>query len=85
MMGDFSAQVGNNNQDIEHIMGRHGIPCENEKENRQLLIEPCGKHGLIIGGTVFSHRDCHKVTWVSPDKDNQVENQIDHIYMPELE
>jgi hypothetical protein len=30
MMGDFIVQVGNNNQEIEHIMGRHGIPCENE-------------------------------------------------------
>jgi hypothetical protein len=43
------------------------------------LIEHCGKHGLLIGGTVFLHKDCYKVTWVSPDKDNQVENQIDHI------
>ena len=77
MMGGFNAQVGNNNQDIEHIMGRYGIPCENE--NGQLVIELCGKHGLLIGGMVFSHRDCHKVTWVSPDKDNQVENQIDRI------
>jgi len=28
MMGDFNSQVGNNNQDIEHIMGRHGMPCD---------------------------------------------------------
>ena len=54
-------------------------PCENENENEQLLIELCGKYGLLIGGMVFSYRDCHKVTWVSPDKDNQVENQTDHI------
>ena len=79
MMGDFDAQVGNDNKDIEHIMGRHGMPCVNENENGQLLIEFCGKHGLIIGGTVFPHRDCHKVTWISPDKDKQVENQTDHI------
>ena len=77
MMGDFNALLGNNNRDIEHIMRRHGIPCENK--NGQLLIELCGKHGLLIGGTVFSYRDCHKLTWVSRDIDNQVENQIDHI------
>jgi hypothetical protein len=29
-MGDFNAQVGNNNQDIEHITGRHGMPCDKE-------------------------------------------------------
>jgi exonuclease III len=74
MMGDFNAQVGNNNQDIEHIMGRHGLFCENENENGQLLIELCGKHGLLIGGTIFPHRDCHKGTWISPSKDKQVEN-----------
>jgi len=32
---------------------------------------------LIIGGTVFPHKTCHKVSWVSPD--NITENQIDHI------
>jgi hypothetical protein len=45
----------------------------------QLLIEFCGKHGLLTGGTVFPHRDCHKVTWISPDKGKQVANQIDYI------
>ena len=69
MMGDFNAQVGNNNKGIEHVMGRHGMSCVDENENGQLLIEFCVKNGLIIGGTVFPHRDCHKVTWVSPDKD----------------
>ena len=54
MMGDFNAQVGINNQDIEHIMSRHGMPCDKENENGQLLIELCGKHGLVIG-VQFSH------------------------------
>jgi hypothetical protein len=79
MMGDFNAQVWNNNQDIEHVMGRHGMPCDKENENGQLLIELCGKHGLVIGGTIFPHKEGHKVTWISPDKDKQGGNQIDHI------
>jgi hypothetical protein len=78
-MGDFGAQVGNYNQDIEHIMGRHGMPCDKENENGQLLIELCGKHGLVIGGTVFPHKEGHKVTWISPDKDKQGRNLIYHI------
>jgi len=78
-MGDFNAQVGNNNQDTEHIMGRYGMPCDKENENGQLLIELCGKHGLVIGGMVFPHKEGHKVTWISPDKDKQRGNQIDHI------
>jgi exonuclease III len=45
MMGDFNAKVGNNNEDAEHIMGKYGLPHYNE--NGDLLIELCGKHGLL--------------------------------------
>ena len=78
MMGDFNAQVWNNNQDTEHVMGRHGMPCDKENEKGQHLIKLCGKHGLVIGGTIFPHKG-HKVTWISADKDKQGGNQIDHI------
>jgi hypothetical protein len=37
----------------------------------------CARHDLVIGGTIFLHKDCHKVTWVSPD--HKTENQIDHV------
>ena len=43
------------------------------------MIELCGKHGLVIDGTVFPHKEWHKVIWISLDKDKQVGNQIDHI------
>ena len=79
MMGDFNVKVGNNNQDIKHIMSRHGMPCDKENEKGQLLIELCGKHGLVIGGTVFPQKEGHKVTWIPPDKDKQGRNQTDHI------
>jgi hypothetical protein len=69
-MWEFNAQVGDSNKIIEHIMGRHGMSCENE--NGQKLIEFCWKHGLLIDDTVFPHRDCNEVTWNSPDKDKQV-------------
>jgi len=59
-------------------MGRYGLPCD-ENENWQLLIELCGKHGLVIGGTVFPRKEGLKVTCISADKDKQRGNQIDHI------
>jgi hypothetical protein len=30
-----------------------------QNENGELLIEVCGKHGLKIRGTMFSHQKCH--------------------------
>jgi hypothetical protein len=77
MMGDFNAKVGCNNEDFEHVMGKHGTGDCNE--NGELLIETCGNHGLMIGGTLFPHRECHKVTWMSPDPQDRTQNQIDHI------
>lgn len=75
LMGDFNAQVGSENEDLEHVIGKHGIGTQSE--NGELLIELCGNHNLKIGGTLFEHKKCHKVTWISPDQKS--ENQIDHI------
>jgi hypothetical protein len=35
--------------------------------------------GLMIGETLFPHKECHKVTWVSPDPQGRTQNEIDHI------
>ena len=37
----------------------------------------CANYDLIISGTVFPHKTCHKVSWVSPD--NITQNQTDRI------
>jgi hypothetical protein len=44
-----------------------------------MKIETYGNHGLIISGTLFPHKKCHKVTWVCPDPQGRTQNQIDHI------
>lgn len=75
LMGDFNAKVGNRNEDIEHIIGKQGLGVMNE--NGELLVDFCGAHNLRIGRTLFPHKDCHKITWVSPNGRDQ--NQIDHI------
>jgi len=71
-MGGMNAKIGPNNEGLEHVMGRHGIGYVNE--NGELLSELRVNCDLIIGGTVFPHKTCHKMSWVLPD--NVTENQI---------
>jgi hypothetical protein len=73
--GDLNAKVGQDNKGLEHVMGRHGL--EQRNENGQLFVDFCASHDFVIGRTIFPHKDCHKVTWVSPD--HKTENHIDHV------
>ncbi|XP_047111838.1 craniofacial development protein 2-like [Schistocerca piceifrons] len=75
LMGDLNAKVGPENEGLEHIMGVHGLGIRNV--NGEMLIDTCAEHDLVIGGTLFPHRNCHRITWVSPD--HVTENQIDQI------
>lgn len=75
LMGDFNAKVGDNNYNWEAVMGNHGIGQMNA--NGELLADLCVNQDLVIGGTLFPHKNIHKVTWVSPD--SRTQNQIDHI------
>jgi hypothetical protein len=73
--GGLNAKEGQDNKGLEHVMGRHGLGEWNE--NGQLFVDFCASHDLVIGRTIFPQKDCHKVTWVSPD--HKTENQIDHV------
>ncbi|XP_052237775.1 craniofacial development protein 2-like [Dreissena polymorpha] len=75
VMGDMNAKVGCNNTGKELIMGKQGVGDINE--NGELFTDFCELNDLVIGGTIFAHKDIHKVTWTSPDK--SVKNQIDHL------
>ena len=72
--GDLNAKLGQENEGLEHIMGRHGLGERNE--SRQLFVDFCAKHDLVIGGTIFPHKDCHKVTWVSPDHKTEIHKKL---------
>lgn len=74
IMGDFNAQLGGENEGVEMVMGKHGLGVLNDNGTR--FLELCGGYDLVIGGTIFPHLECHKVSWVSPDMRTQ--NQIDH-------
>ena len=75
IMGDLNAKVGSDNVGRERIMGSQG--CGTMNENGEMLSDFCGLNNMVIGGTLFAHKDIHKLTWISPNARDQ--NQIDHI------
>ena len=75
LIGDFNAKVGSDNSSFEQTMGKEG--CGIMNENGERLIEFCESNGYVIGGTLFKHKDIHKLTWFSPNRRDR--NQIDHI------
>ena len=75
VVGDQNARVGKENKGIERAMGTEGFGCINN--NGERLSDLCVENNLVIGGTLFKHRNVHKTTWRSPD-DNTV-SQIDHV------
>ena len=74
-MGDLNAKVGSERIGREREIGSHSI--WNINENGVLFADFCTVNRLVIGGTLFPHKNCHKITWVSPA--GNAENQIDHI------
>jgi hypothetical protein len=78
-MGNMNAKIGTNNEGLEHVKGRHGIG--NRNENGEIFSELHANCDLIIGGTVFPHKTCHKVSWVSLDivTGNQTDHSVQQI------
>ena len=60
VMGDTNAKVGDDNSEMEEVIGRHGLGSRND--NGERLCEYCSINGLVITGTCFPHKDIHKAT-----------------------
>ena len=71
----INAKVGNDNSGNKRVMGKYGYG--NINDNGERLVVVCGANNLVIGGTIFPHREIHKLTWISPN--GRDKNQIDHI------
>ena len=56
-------------------MRKHGVG--DLTSNRKRVINLCEENNLIIGGTLFTHKNIHKLTWTSLD--GRTQSQIDHI------
>ena len=61
VMGDANAKVGRENVGREDVMGKEGLGDRNE--NGDLFIDFCAQNELVIGGTLFKHKNIHKYTW----------------------
>ena len=59
VMGDLNAKVGQDNYMLKHVMGIHGIGARNV--NGERFVDFCSANH-VIGGTIFQHKICHKVT-----------------------
>ena len=75
VVGDLNARVGEENTGRERAMGTEGFGRINN--NGERLSDLCVENNLVIGGTLFKHRNIHKTTWRSPD--NNTVSQIDHV------
>ena len=74
-MGDFNAQIGDNIEGWEDIIGSQAMG--ERTDNGERLLSYCSVNGLKIGGSLFCHKKIHKGTWRSPN--GKTVNQIDHI------
>ena len=60
---------------FERVMDKEG--CRGQSDDGERLVEWYAFNNMIIGGTLFPHRNIHKLTWTSPNGWDQ--KQIDHL------
>jgi hypothetical protein len=75
IIGDMNDKVGKE-QIYSPVIGKHSLH-EMSNDNGMRLINFASSRNMIIGSTMFEHKDIHKRTWQSPD--GNMFNQIDHI------
>ena len=75
MIGDLNVMIGSDNTSNERFPGKHGYGRMNE--NGERLVDLCGINNLAIGGSLFPHKNIHKITWTSSNEPDR--SQIDHL------
>ena len=75
ILGDLNAKVGREVDAFGPAIGMHSLHADSNN-NGVRLASLALQYDLVVGGTLFPHKDIHKGTWVSPG--GQVVNQIDH-------
>ena len=59
LLGDLNAKIG---RVMIEVTERYEVGDKNE--NGDMLLDLCAEKGLVIGNTLFEHKDIHKYTWV---------------------
>jgi hypothetical protein len=77
LMGDLNANIGSDNKVFERVTGKNCIGEINE--NGELFRTFCAENNIVIGCTLFQHKDIHTLKLNSPN--GRDENQIDNICM----
>ena len=75
VIGDLNARTGSVNIDRERVLSKEVFGTIDN--NGETLLEICQENNLVIRGSLFQHKDIHKITWKSPD--GRAVSQIDHI------
>jgi hypothetical protein len=75
ILGNMNAKVGKEDGHKPTI-GKHSLHDESN-DNGIRLINSASARNIVIGSTMFEHRDIHKVTWRSLD--GNTFNQTDHL------
>ena len=74
VIGDLNAKIGNKNAGLERAIGKHA--CGKMNENEERLVDFCLEFNLLIGATLFQHKDIQKLIWKSPDSKTVIKSTI---------
>ena len=57
VLGDMNAKIGGDNINFKEIMSKEG--CGQKNENGETFLEYCHTNNLVIGGSLFPHKEIH--------------------------
>jgi len=66
VLGDFNARVGNDVEEWNGVIGKHGEETRNESGTR--LLRFSAENEFSIMNTHFEHKEIHKFTWECPGR-----------------